>query len=302
MDRFRELTAFVAVAEEGAFNAAARRLGQSAPVVTRLIGALEGRLGARLFTRTTRSVALTDSGAPLLADAGRLLGELEELEAAAAGAHRDPKGELRVTAPVQFGQRFLLPIVADFLDAYPNVQARAEFLDRIVHLVDEGFDVALQIGALADSSLYQTRVGTVRHVTIAAPSYLDAHGVPRAPAELIGHRTINPGNLHGPRDWIYVAGGRAIPGRVAPRLHVNTASAALGAAVAGHGITRLLSYQAADALAAGDVVEILTASEDRELPVQLVYPEGRRAAAKTRAFIDFAARRLRAEAKHLGAY
>jgi len=300
MDRFRELSTFVAVAEEGAFNAAARRLGLSAPVVTRLIGELEGRIGARLFTRTTRSVALTEAGATLLADAGRILTELDDLEAAAGGAHRDPKGELRITAPVQFGQRYILPITTEFLAAYPKVRVSAQFLDRVVHLIEEGFDAALRIGEMSDSSLYVTRVGTVHHVAIAAPAYLDAFGTPAEPADLIDHGTINPGILHGPGEWLFVAGGKATAAPVRPRLRVNTATSALDACISGHGITRLLSYQAADALAAGDVVEVLRPFEDRELPVQLVFPEGRQAAAKTRAFIDFAAARLRAEARHLG--
>lgn len=302
MDRFRELTTFVAVAEEQAFNAAARRLGQSAPVVTRLISTLEDRIGARLFTRTTRSVTLTDAGQTLLADAGRILAELEDLEAAAAGAHQDPRGELHVTAPVQFGQRYILPILGDFLDNYPNVQATAQFLDRVVHIVDEGFDVALRIGTLSDSSHFATRVGTVRHVTVAASAYLKTSGIPKVPKELAGHRVINPGNLHGSREWLYHKAGKTTTAQIEPRLRVNTATAALDACVKGWGITRLLSHQAADALAAGDLVEILSDSEDREIPVQLVHSEGRRAAAKTRAFIDFATQRLRAEAKHLGAY
>jgi len=237
-----------------------------------------------------------------LADAGRILAELEDLEAAAAGAHQDPRGELHVTAPVQFGQRYILPILGDFLNNYPNVQATSQFLDRVVHIVDEGFDVALRIGTLSDSSHFATRVGTVRHVTVAASAYLKTSGIPKVPKELAGHRVINPGNLHGSREWLYHKAGKTTTAQIEPRLRVNTATAALDACVKGWGITRLLSYQAADALAAGDLVEILSDSEDREIPVQLVHSEGRRAAAKTRAFIDFATQRLRAEAKHLGAY
>ena len=301
MSYFRELSTFVAVAEEGAFNAAARRLSLSPSVVTRLINALEARIGARLFTRTTRRVTLTEAGERLFAEAGRILADLEEVEAMVAGAHQVPRGVLRITAPVLFGQRYLMRVVGAFLEAYPEVSVTAEFLDRPVHLVDEGIDVALRIGELPDSGLFATRVGVVRRVTVAAPAYLEAHGVPETPQDLIRHRIVNFSGLHGPREWAYHAGGAVHNGRIAPRLTVNTMVAAIDAASAGQGVTRVLSYQVADALAAGTLVEILRAWEDRGMPVQLVYPEGRRAAAKTRAFIDFAAKHLRAEASQLAA-
>lgn len=301
MSHFRELSTFVAVAEEGAFNAAARRLSLSPSVVTRLVNALEARIGARLFTRTTRSVALTEAGERLFAEAGRILTELEEVEAMVAGAHQVPRGALRVTAPVLFGQRYLMPVLGDFLEAHPEVAVTAEFLDRPVHLVEEGIDVALRIGELPDSSLFANRVGVVRRVTVAAPAYLEAHGVPNTPRELIQHRIINTSGLHGPREWPFQARGAVQSGRISPRLTVNTMAAAIDAAIAGWGITRALSYQVADALSAGTLVEVLRDWEDREMPVQLVHAEGRRAAAKTRAFIDFTSKRLRAEANRLAA-
>jgi DNA-binding transcriptional LysR family regulator len=295
MDRFRELSVFVAVAEEGAFNAAARRLNLSPPAVTRLVTALEARIGARLFTRTTRRVAPTEAGRRLLADAARILAELDEAEASAAGAHQSPRGMLRVTAPVLFGQRHIAPILRDFLDAYPEVSATALFVDRVVDLIDEGLDVALRIGALPDSTLSAVRVGAVRRVTVAAPGYVAAHGMPATPDDLAGHRIVSPLTLHEATRWSFVAGGRSSIVHLAPRLAVNTMTAAIEAASAGWGITRVLSYQVADALADGTLVEVLGDREDRRIPVHLVHSEGRRAAAKIRAFVDLAAERLRAD-------
>jgi DNA-binding transcriptional LysR family regulator len=295
MDRFHELSVFVAVAEEGAFNAAARRLNLSPPAVTRLVTALEARIGARLFTRTTRRVAPTEAGRRLLADAARILAELDEAEASAAGAHQSPRGMLRVTAPVLFGQRHIAPILRDFLDAYPEVSATALFVDRVVDLIDEGLDVALRIGALPDSTLSAVRVGAVRRVTVAAPGYVAAHGMPATPDDLAGHRIVSPLTLHEATRWSFVAGGRSSIVHLAPRLAVNTMTAAIEAASAGWGITRALSYQVADALADGTLVEILGDREDRRMPVHLVHSEGRRAAAKIRAFVDLAAERLRAD-------
>ena len=301
MDRFRELSTFVAVAEEGAFNGAARRLNASPPAVTRLVTALEARLGVQLLTRTTRQVALTEAGARLMADAASILAGLEVAEASAAGAHEAPQGVLRITAPVLFGQRFIAPVLRDYLDAYPAVRAQALFVDRIIDLIDEGLDVALRIGELPDSSLSATRVGAVRRVTVAAPDYLERQGRPEAPGELAGHRIIFPGGSGGLRTWEYAAGGKRRTVRLDPALIVNTMQAAIDAAVAGWGVTRVLSYQVGDAIAGGTLVEVLAASEDREMPIHLVHSEGRRAAAKIRAFIDMAARRLRAEAGRLAA-
>ncbi len=295
MDRFRELSTFVAVAENGAFNAAARRLNLSPPAVTRLVTALEARIGARLFTRTTRQVALTEAGERLLADATRILAELAEAEASAAGAHQSPRGTLRVTAPVMFGQRHIAPILRDYLDAYPDVAATVLFVDRIVDLIDEGLDVAIRIGELPDSSLTATRVGAVRRVTVASPDYLADQGVPETPESLADHRIINPVGLIQRPEWVFSAGGQARTVRLAPRLTVNTIAAAVDAAMAGWGITNVLSYQVAEELADGRLVEILGSFEDRRMPVHLMHSEGRRAAAKVRTFIDFAAQRLRHE-------
>ncbi len=302
MDRFRELSTFVAVAENGAFNAAARQLNMSPPAVTRLVTALEGRIGARLFTRTTRRVALTEAGTRLLADATRILTELDEMEASAAGAHQSPRGLLRITAPVMFGQRHIAPILRDYLDAYPEVSATTLFVDRIVDLIDEGLDVAVRIGELPDSSLSAVRVGVVRPLTVASPAYIAVNRVPKTPDDLAVHRIIQPVGLGARSEWSFVLGKETRIARFSPRLSVNTISQAVEAALAGWGITRVLSYQVASELASGELVEILGDWEDRRIPVHLVHSEGRRAAAKVRAFIDFASERLRTGVDLLAAW
>jgi len=301
MDCFRELSTFVAVAEEGAFNAAARRLNLTPPVVTRLVTALETRIGVRLLTRTTRKVALTEAGERLFNDGLRVLDELDEIEATAAGAHRTPRGLLRITAPVLFGQLYVLPVLREFLNAYPEVSSSTLFADRVVDLINEGLDVALRIGELPDSTLTATRVGTVRRITVAAPGYLADHGAPQTPEELADHRIIQPAGLEQAAQWPFVAGGKTSLARLTPRLSVNTVTAAIESAIAGWGVTRALSYQVADAIADGRLVEILRDWEDHELPIHLVHHEGRLSAAKTRVFIDFAATLLRAEADRLAA-
>lgn len=293
MDRFRELATFVAVAESGAFNAAARRLNLSPPVVTRLITALEQRLGTRLLVRTTRRVVMTEAGSRLLADATRVLADLEAAEAAAAGAHLSPQGLLRVTAPVLFGQQFVLPILRAFLDATPAVSASTLFVDRVVDLIDEGLDVAVRIGDLADSSLSAQRVGAVRLVVVAAPGYLARQPAPAIPEDLAQHRVVQARSMASGH-WSFVKEGQRTTVAVSPRLTVNTVAAAVDTAVSGWGVARALSYQVADALAAGGLIELVPGTDDRELPIHLVHTEGRLSAAKTRAFVDFAAARLRA--------
>jgi DNA-binding transcriptional LysR family regulator len=296
MDRFRELETFVAVADNGSFSGAARALNMSPPAVTRQISSLEDRLGARLFVRTTRQVALTEAGERFYRDTTQLLSDLGEAEASAAGAYRQPKGMLRITAPVVFGQLYIGPILRGFLDIYADVSATTLFVDRIVDLIDEGLDVAVRIGNLPDSSLTALKVGTVRRVVVAAPSYLEAHGVPRNLADLEMHRIIQPSGFQKSTDWPFVVKGQNHIARTKPVLTVNTVIASIDAAQSGWGITRALSYQVAKGLADGSLVEVLEGFDDYELPIHLVHAEGRAVAAKTRAFVDFAAKRIRAEA------
>jgi DNA-binding transcriptional LysR family regulator len=296
MDRFSQLEAFVAVAEASGFAAAARRLDRSPPAVTRLVAELETRLGTRLFSRTTRRVALTEAGARLLDDARRLLGELESAEAAAAGAHEEPQGVLSVTAPVIFGRRYVAPLLRSFLDANPRVRVRTLFVDRVVDLIEEGLDVAVRIGELPDSSLTAVRVGAVRRVVVATPAYLARQGTPRQPEDLARHRLSVPNEAGRAESWVFSASGQRRRVAIDPALVGNTIDTSIEAALAGWAITRVLSYQVADALQAGQLVEILGDFEDRAMPIHLVHAEGPLRAAKIRAFVDHAARELRREA------
>ncbi|MDX1374225.1 MAG: LysR family transcriptional regulator [Burkholderiales bacterium] len=292
MDRFESMRVFVAVAEAQGFAPAARRLSMSPPAVTRAVLALEERVGARLFHRTTRVVRLTESGARFLADCKRILADLEEAEVGAAGSHAEPRGQLCVTAPIMFGRMHVAPIVLDFLSRYPKVSARLLFRDSLVDLLDEGIDVAVRIGHLPDSSLRAVQVGSVRRVVCASPAYLAARGAPRAPADLAQHELIASSPGGEPTEWSFASGETITP---AARLTVSGSDVAIAAALAGRGIARVLSYQVAPELRAGGLAIVLAEFEPPPLPVSLVSLEGPRAAAKVRAFVDYAVERLRAD-------
>jgi DNA-binding transcriptional LysR family regulator len=289
MDQLDGMRVFIAVAESGGFAPAARLLRLSPPVVTRAIAALERRLGARLLNRTTRQMHLTEAGQRFLADCKRIIAELQEAEALARNAHVEPQGLLTVTAPVMFGRMHIAPLLFDFLEQHPKVDARAMFVDRIVNLIEEGFDVALRIDTLADSSLTAIKVGMVRRVVVASPAYLAAHGAPRTPADVENHRAIGSGRA----PWRF-RGATASTPQPRMQLTVNGGDVAIACALTGQGLARPLSYQVDEELRDGRLQVVLADYEPPALPVQLVHPEGRQAAAKVRAFVDFAAARLRA--------
>jgi DNA-binding transcriptional LysR family regulator len=294
---FEQIRVFLAVADTGGFAAAARRLRISPPSVTRAIAALEQRLGARLVHRTTRVVRLTEVGARFAQDARRIQAEIDEAEASARGAHLEPQGELAITAPVMFGRLHIAPVLLEFLALHPKVTARILFVDRVVHLIDEGFDVALRIAPLSDSSFTAARVGSVRRVVVASPDYLARHGEPASPADLSAHSAIAFAQASGePAPWMFPAPGDALAREAAPprtRLLVNAVDVSIDAAIAGHGLARALSYQVRTPISEGRLRRILRTFEPPPVPVHLVYPGGRQAAAKVRAFVDFAAARLR---------
>lgn len=300
MDRLETMRVFVAVAEEEGFAPAARRLSMSPPAVTRAISSLEERLGALLLHRTTRTVRLTEAGVRFLSDCKRILGELDEAEAAAAGAHAEPRGQLGVTAPVLFGRMFVAPILLDFLARYPEVTGRALLVDRIVDLLEEGLDVAVRIGNLPDSSMSAIKVGSVRRVVCASPDYLAAHGTPRAPADLADLEVIAFSGSGIPAEWSFAPPGSGAAGGISvsppARIIVDLAEVAIAAALAGRGLTRVLSYQAAAEVESGRLRLVLEEFEPPPLPIHVLHADGRRAAARVRAFVDFAVERLRATA------
>jgi DNA-binding transcriptional LysR family regulator len=293
MDRLDAMRVFVAVADAGSLSAAARALKVPLPTVSRKLAQLEEHLGVSLVVRTTRKFVLTEPGRTYLDSCRRLLGEIETAERMAAGEYAAPKGRLHLTAPIVFGRLHVLPIVLAFLKAYPQVDLSLSLVDRVVDMIDEGIDVALRIAHLADSTLIAARVGAVKLVTCASPAYLKANGTPRAPGDLIQHRCIASAVMSPSDRWSYRIDGedRAVPIRA--RLAVTTAEAGIDAAIAGIGITRVLSYQVAAAIKAGKLKLILRPFELPEYPVSLVHPEARLTPPKVRAFLDFAAPRLR---------
>ncbi|WID94797.1 LysR family transcriptional regulator [Bosea vestrisii] len=297
MDRLEAMRVFVSALDEGSLAGAGRRLGRSAPAVTRAINALEGHIGARLLDRTTRMIRLTEAGERYAAACRRVLVDLEEAELQAAGERAAPRGLLTLTAPVVAGTRLLRPLVDAFLDQQPQVQVRMLLLDRVVSLLDEGVDLALRIAHLPDSSLIALRVGSVRQIVCAAPSYLARHGVPQEPGDLAVHRCIAQIHPLAGELWTFPPiseGGRPRQVKVKPRLMTSSVEAAIASAVDGHGLVRPLCYQVADEVRSGRLKLVLTDCEPALLPVHLVAPEGRLSVAKVRAFADFALLKLKA--------
>ncbi|MCK9988131.1 MAG: hypothetical protein AzoDbin1_04603 [Azoarcus sp.] len=301
MDRFHLMSVFVAVAEAASFAGAARRLRLSPPAVTRAVVALEERLGVRLLTRTTRVVRVTEAGARYLEDARRIMMELDEADAAAAGVNATPRGHLAVTAPVLFGKLYVMPIITEYQTTFEQTTVSALFVDRLVSLVEEGIDVGIRIGQLPDSSLRAIRVGHVRRVVVGAPAYFDEHGVPETPEDLARHRLVASSGVSPTNDWLFQSAGGKRTVRVQPRIIVNTNDGPLEAARRGYGLTRLLSYQVAPELASGTLRTVLADCEGPDLPVHVVHREGRHGSAKVRSFVDLATERLRAD-RALGAW
>jgi DNA-binding transcriptional LysR family regulator len=289
VDRLDELAVLVAILDAGSLAAAGRRLRRSPPAMSRALAALEERVGARLIERTTRRLAPTEAGLRLEGHARRVLSGYDEV--VREGSRDAMRGELRITAPLVFGRRHVMPIVASFLDAHPGLRIELVLNDRSLDLIDQKLDVAVRIGHLADSSLVARRVGEVRRLLVASPVYLSRQGVPRAPEDLAAHQVVL---VSGPPEWRFRKGARSLTVRVAPRLLVNEIDAMLLAVRAGHGIGRPLSYQVADDLAVHSLVRLLPEFEPEPLPVQLVVPSARNLAPKVRAFLDHAARALSA--------
>lgn len=283
------MATFVAVAELRSFAAAARRLRRTPSAVTRLVAALEDRLGARLLRRTTRSVTLTDAGARYLERARRILADVGEAEAAVEAERTAPSGRLVVAAPLAFGRLHVAPLVTDLLRAWPAVTAELVLADRRVSLVEDGVDVAVRIGALDDSTLIARAIGATRRVVVGSPAYLAAHRPPRGPDDLARHQLVQFSGLGALPEWRFVRGGDERRVAITPTLISNSAEAAIGHALAGGGLTMALSYQVADAVRAGRLRIVLAGFEPPPLPIHAVYPSSRLLSAKVRAFVDLAA-------------
>ncbi|KEX93065.1 LysR family transcriptional regulator, partial [Pseudomonas putida] len=275
------------------FSAAARRLGLSAASVTRAVAALEKRIGTQLLTRTTRSVYLSEAGQRYLEDCRRILAEVQEAEDSAAGSHVQPRGHLTITAPVLFGELFITPLMVNFLTQFPDVTINALLVDRVVSIVEEGVDVAIRIGELPDSNQHAIRVGEVRRVICASPQFLDIHGRPKHPQELAQAPIIATSAIGQLKHWPFLERGEPLSVRVEPRLTVTANQAAITAAGLGLGFTRVLSYQSASKVAAGELEIVLADFEMPPLPIHVLYQGGHKAATRVRSFVDFTVKALR---------
>ena len=297
MDRIDAMQAFVAVADLQGFAPAARKLGLSPSGVTRLIAALEQRLGARLLQRTTRSVTLTDIGTRYLERARRILADVEEAEGSAQDERTRPSGRLVVSAPVGFGRLHVSPVMSAYLKRYPEVSAELRLADRMVNLVEDGIDLAVRIGHLADSSLVARHVGEMRRIVVASSGYLQQRGEPNTPEAIASHETIQFGAMTASPDWRFVEDNSEIRVACTPRFTTNSADAAIQYAEQGGGLTRVLAYQAADAIKGGRLRVVLAQFEQPPLPIHIVYPTSRLLSAKVRAFIDLV---IETDAWHFG--
>ena len=293
MNRLESMSVFLTVVEAGSLSAAGRKLGMPLATVSRKLSELEAHLKTRLLTRSTRQLSLTDAGRAYVAACKRILEDVNEAERAASGEYSAPRGELVVTAPIVFGRLHVLPVAAGFLEAYPEVDVRLVLGDRVINLLENHVDLAVRIGELPDSGLSATRVGTIGRVVCGAPAYFAARGAPASPAELGAHQCITFDTLLSPASWTFKAGGAELSVPIHSRLTVNTAEAAVDAAIAGAGVTRVLSYQIEDAVRAGLLNVVLREFEPAPVPVSLVFAERGPLPLKLRAFLDYAVPRLR---------
>jgi DNA-binding transcriptional LysR family regulator len=288
VDRYRDLLIFVTIADRGGFGRAAAHLGISTSQVSRALAALEDRLGARLFNRTTRQVALTDAGRALHERARTLLAELDEAEAEVRDQSAEPRGTLRVSLPVHFGLRFLTPLAAEFATLHPNLRLELSFEDRRVDLVEEGFDLAVRISPMGDSSLIGRKLGATHILTVASPAYLERNPAPLHPRDLAQHHAL----LHDHESsWRFRCDGEDVSVRVAGRFAANNGEALRHAVVLGLGVARLPDFMVAPDVGAGRLVRLL-ASWEEQLPIVAVYPPGRHLSPKVRRWVDFLVLRL----------
>jgi DNA-binding transcriptional LysR family regulator len=293
LDRLEAMSVAIAVAEAGSLSAAARRLNTPVATASRKITELEEHLRAKLFDRSGRKLALTDAGASFVVAAKRILSDLGEAERAAAGEYAAPTGELVVTAPTGLGRIYLVPVLAEFLSAYPDIAVRLVLGDRIVNLAEEHVDVALRVGELPDSRLMALRIATTQRVVCASPGYLAARGTPRVPEDLAEHDCIVLLAPQAPEAWRFQRDKTEIAVEVRARLIVSTNEAAIDAALAGAGLTRAFAYHVT-AAAEGTLATVLDDYRPPARPISFVYAAGRFLPLKLRAFLDFAAPRLKA--------
>jgi DNA-binding transcriptional LysR family regulator len=295
MDRLEAMSMLIAAVEAGSFSAASRKLGTPLPTVSRKVSELEAHLKTRLLVRSTRKLALTNAGVAYVAACRRILEQVSDAESEASGEYSAPRGELLITAPIVFGRLHVLPVVSDFLASFPEINVHMMLSDRNLNLVDDHIDLAVRIGALADSSMIATRVGSVRRVVCGSPRYFAAHGTPKTPADLADLTCVTFAAFATGTSWSFAARGRSLSQPVPPRcrLHVNTAEAAIDAAIAGVGVTRVLSYQVARAVEDGKLLIVLGEFEPDPMPVSVIHAGQGLLPLKLRSFLEYAVPRLR---------
>jgi DNA-binding transcriptional LysR family regulator len=293
VDKFESMTAFVAVVEAGGFTAASRRTRMPLASVSRKVSDLETLLNVALIARSGRGIKLTESGERYYADCRRLLDDLGEAERAASGEYDVPRGDLVVTAPVVFGRLHLTPIAVEFLDECPEVNLCLRLRDDIADLAEERIDLAVRISRLPDSSMIATRIADIRHVICASPAYLRERGLPLHPRDLVDHQCISITPLSTPDVWAFGVGKSPRLFPIARRLAATTSDATIDAALSGAGLARALHYQVVDHVVRGDLILVLEDFEPEPSPLSLVYPASRLMPLKLRAFLDFAAPRLK---------
>jgi len=302
MDRFESMSALLAAVEAGSLSAASRKLGMPLATISRKVSDLEAHLGTRLVNRTSRRLTLTDAGQSYVAACKRILDDLDEAERAAAGEYRAPRGDLTISAPIVFGRLHVLPIATQFLAIYPDIDVQLTLTDRIVDLMEDNVDLAVRISALPDSSLVAARVGAIRRVVCASPHYFVQRGRPKDPRDLRTHDCITFGGAASARVWVFGSGRADETVAIRSRLTVNTAEAAIDAAVASVGITRVLSYQVVEAVRAGTLELALSDFEPKPLPVSLIHTGQPRLPLKVRAFLDFAVPRLKSRVQDVARF
>jgi DNA-binding transcriptional LysR family regulator len=291
MDRLESMSVFVAVVAAGSFSAASRQLRMPLPTVSRKVAEIESHLNAKLLVRSTRKLVLTEAGQAYVEDCKRILEAVTEAERGASGQYNAPQGELSITAPIVFGRLHVVPVVTEFLRAYARVDARLLLIDRPLNLIEDRLDLAVRVGSLPDSRLVASKVGQIRRVVCASPSYLEERGTPKTPQDLLKHECVTFAGLADAGSWTF-RDHEVV--RVRSRLTTSTAEAAIDATLAGIGLTCTLSYQITESVKAGRLVVVLRKFEPAPLPVSLLYVHESRITAKLRAFVDFAAPRLRA--------
>ena len=295
MDRLESMKTLVAAVEAGSFSAASRKLGMPLATVSRKVSEIEAHLKTQLIVRSSRRLMLTDAGRLYVESCKNILEQIGEAERAASGEYSEPRGDLTITAPIVFGRLHVLPIIADFIRAFPDVDVRLTQADRVVNLLEEHVDVAIRIGELPDSSMMAAKIGSIRRVVCGSPSYFVKKGMPKAPADLQAHDSITFAGLASPETWTFRKGKSEVSVPVRSRLVVNTAEAAIDAATSGIGLTRVLCYQIASACRSGALAIILEEFEPAPWPVSMVYAGQARLPLKLRVFVDFATPRLKAK-------